>query len=391
MVASSERVPSFARCLLHYALLAVVLLGVPWGCAWLGGHEDILAGVTNFPPRTEDWGTRPELLWNHRCPFSWIVFAGFGLFALVNVWPFLRRAWRAAWAAAGVERPRERFPFPWWGWLGLGVLAAGWTLSWTRFDWFRPYQVLCSYFPIWLGFILVMNALCVRRSGTSPLTAHPVAYLASFPVSSLFWWFFEYLNRYVWNWYYVGVGELSAAEYVVYATLCFSSVLPAVAAVAAWLRTFPAFSDAVYQDMARIDLRRPAGMAFLFGVAAVGLTGIVFFPAWSYPLLWMSPLTAFVFIQHVLREPSVTDRFRLGDWSIYFRFAVASLICGFCWETWNYYALAKWIYAVPWVHRFQIWEMPLLGFAGYLPFGVECAVVTAWISPGLIGWEGARK
>jgi hypothetical protein len=27
------------------------------------------------------------------------------------------------------------------------------------------------------------------------------------------------------------------------------------------------------------------------------------------------------------------------------------------------------------VHRFEIFEMPVLGYAGYLPFGLECAVV----------------
>ena len=30
---------------------------------------------------------------------------------------------------------------------------------------------------------------------------------------------------------------------------------------------------------------------------------------------------------------------------------------------------------MPYVHRFQIFEMPLLGYAGYLPFGVECEVI----------------
>lgn len=40
---------------------------------------------------------------------------------------------------------------------------------------------------------------------------------------------------------------------------------------------------------------------------------------------------------------------------------------------------AKWVYAVPFVHDFQVWEMPLIGFAGYLPFGVECAAVTYWL------------
>ena len=28
--------------------------------------------------------------------------------------------------------------------------------------------------------------------------------------------------------------------------------------------------------------------------------------------------------------------------------------------------------------------MPLIGFGGYLPFGVECAAVTAWIYPKLV-------
>ena len=61
---------------LHYALLAVVLLGVPLACCVWGGHDELLDGLKSFPPRTEDWGFRPELLWNHRRPFRWCVFIG---------------------------------------------------------------------------------------------------------------------------------------------------------------------------------------------------------------------------------------------------------------------------------------------------------------------------
>ena len=123
---------------------------------------------------------------------------------------------------------------------------------------------------------------------------------------------------------------------------------------------------------------------FLGVVSAIGLTGIVFFPQYAYPFLWISPLAVFILVQNLLKEPSVLDTFAKGNWSVFFRFSLAALICGFCWETWNYYAVAKWVYAVPWVHRFQIWEMPLIGFGGYLPFGVECAAVTAWIYPKLV-------
>ncbi len=37
--------------------------------------------------------------------------------------------------------------------------------------------------------------------------------------------------------------------------------------------------------------------------------------------------------------------------------------------------LSKWIYEVPFVSRFKIFEMPVLGYAGYLPFGLECAII----------------
>jgi hypothetical protein len=64
-----------------------------------------------------------------------------------------------------------------------------------------------------------------------------------------------------------------------------------------------------------------------------------------------------------------------GDWSGAVGAALAAIICGGFWEMWNYFSLAKWEYSIPLVHRFKIFEMPLLGYAGYLPFGLECVVI----------------
>ena len=377
---------------LHIVLLAAVLLGVPALCAWLGGSAEIWEGVRNFPPRTEDWGFHPEKLWNHRCPFSWPWFAGMALFTAACVGPLARRAFGRTGTRfareAGPAAPRHGAPFPWWGWFGAAELAVAWVFCWSRFECCRSIQPHISYAPLWVGYILVVNALCVRRSGTSPLTAHTGAYLATFPVSSLFWWFFEYLNRYVWNWYYLGVSQMGAWEYAFYATLCFSSVLPAVTATAALLHTFEPFRDERFAGMGRVDMRTPGTRLFLAFVSALGLAGIVFIPQYTFPLLWLSPLMVFLLVQSALGEPCVLDRLRGGNWALVFRFAVAALVCGLAWETWNYHAVAKWVYAVPWVHRFQIWEMPVVGFAGYLPFGVECAAVTAWICPALVENDG---
>ena len=58
---------------------------------------------------------------------------------------------------------------------------------------------------------------------------------------------------------------------------------------------------------------------------------------------------------------------------------LAGLACGFFWEMWNMWSLAKWVYSVPFVDRFHLFEMPALGYAGYLPFGIECAAAALWI------------
>jgi hypothetical protein len=69
-----------------------------------------------------------------------------------------------------------------------------------------------------------------------------------------------------------------------------------------------------------------------------------------------------------------------GDWRAVWLAALAALICGFFWEMWNWHSFSQWIYTVPYVERFKIFEMPLLGFLGYLPFGLECLVVADWIT-----------
>jgi hypothetical protein len=76
-----------------------------------------------------------------------------------------------------------------------------------------------------------------------------------------------------------------------------------------------------------------------------------------------------------MKEQNIIDQMCAGHWSIAVSSALAALFCGGFWEMWNYFSLAKWEYSIPFVHRFLIFEMPLLGYAGYLPFGLECTVV----------------
>ncbi len=116
--------------------------------------------------------------------------------------------------------------------------ALFWVLAWTRFDTFALFQAH-TFFPLWLSLILSVNALIFKQKKTC-LLSHSKFFLL-FPVSALFWWVFEYLNRYVENWYYTG-SEYPAVTYVFLATLSFSTVLPAVESVKTYLLTFDVFN-----------------------------------------------------------------------------------------------------------------------------------------------------
>jgi hypothetical protein len=49
---------------------------------------------------------------------------------------------------------------------------------------------------------------------------------------------------------------------------------------------------------------------------------------------------------------------------------IGTLFTGFWWEFWNFYSMPKWIYTIPYVDFWRIFEMPLLGYGGYPFFGL---------------------
>jgi len=312
--------------------------------------------------------------------FSWLIFIGLAVFILLCVVTFL---WRVVSFSLRISSsPIHLVPvsfFPWWGWLGLILGSVVWTLAWTRFEWFTSFQQF-TFSPLWFSYILVVNALTFRRTGRCMLINRAGYFLRLFPLSAVFWWYFEYLNRFVQNWYYQGVEGLSPFHYFVFATLPFSTVLPAVLGTYDLLKSFQRSSCGL-EDFFRLDVKSPKSVAVvalvLFGF---GLAGIGVWPDYLFPLLWISPLTIITSIQTICGRETIFSPIRSGNWQKIFLLAISALVCGLFWEMWNYYSHAKWLYAVPFVGRFHIFEMPILGFAGYLPFGLECAVIATLAS-----------
>lgn len=255
--------------------------------------------------------------------------------------------------------------FPLYGILALALCLAAWACSWLRIDPLYRY----SFFPLWFGYILFIDALVVWRRGKSLLTRARWHYPLLFLTSSLFWWAFETLNIPVQNWHYILDQPYSPLAYFLIASLNFSTVLPAVMETAELLSTFPPLRP-------RLPASNPGPQLSIWMLALVELLGILclilpwLFPRYFFGLIWLCLVLILDPINNLCRRKSALAHIAVGDWH-FFVLPLAGLCCGFLWEMWNFYALPKWYYTIPYVGFWKIFEMPLLGYIGYLPFALE--------------------
>lgn len=349
-------------------ILSLLLLGLP--LAGIALADKPILNYFEFPPRTH---------YVAHSTFAWPLFVLtclVGLLALAGISYLLIKDRRIC-KANREHRDLSNRRWPWWGWAGLVLMLGSWFLAWNRFTWFVDLQRM-TFTPIWLGYILFINAWTWRREGQCLLKDETRFFVFLFPLSALFWWYFEYLNRFVQNWFYIGVDNYGPLQYVLLASLAFSTVLPAVMSTQQWLRSMFGLRDLPVPTLPVFSFRRPLAIALLlFSSLALILLGIM--PNLLFPFLWFAPLLLLFALQGIHGEPDLVLEFRRRGWQVIYLPALAALQCGFFWELWNYHSAAKWVYEVPFADRFKIFEMPVAGFTGYLPFGVECLAIALLI------------
>ena len=254
--------------------------------------------------------------------------------------------------------------WPGHGWLGLGLVIIFWILNWSLSD----LRTHWAFFPLWLGYCFTVDALVFMRKGHSMLTRNPGTYATLFLVSAPAWWLFELFNWRTQNWLYDGRQFFTDFQYFALASLSFSTVMPAVFGTAELVSTFNWL-----RRIRRGPLLVPT-QATLLGFFVTGwlmLVLLLLWPLYFFPFLWLSVYFILGPVNVWLKHRSLTQYTAVGDWRPVLALWLGCLICGFFWEMWNFYSYPKWIYRVPFVDFLHIFEMPLLGYGGYLPFVLE--------------------
>ena len=249
--------------------------------------------------------------------------------------------------------------------------------------WFTPI--------VWTGYILFVDALVYKVKGLSLLVSNRPEFLIIAVISIGSWWLFEFYNApRFWRsdlelwWHYHNLEPNPFLRRVGY-DWAFATISPALFETAELL-------SAVL--LSKMKASRPTKLSnkTLYLIIAAGFVSaaapLIAISAWLVPLVWLGLIALLDPINALRGQPSITGDIQRGDYRRLIALLAGGGLCGALWEFWNYWALTKWTYTVPYLPNVKIFEMPVLGYLGFPFFAVESWAVYVFVrSWGL----GAKK
>ncbi len=279
---------------------------------------------------------------------------------------------------------------PFYSYLGLVFLAI------SEFGMaFRIEPFWSWHTPIaWTGYILVVDGIIFKKRGSSWLTSDRSEFLFLAVLSIPLWAVFEGYNLLINNWHYINLPENVIARYFGYAW-AFATISPAIFETAELVGVLRSRRSSIDDrpsstlDAGRWTIDGRRSTMLIAAGAAMLLCPIV----WPSPYLAAPVWLGFIFlldpINHRLGAESLIGDVGRGRWDRLINLSASGFICGGLWEFWNYWARAKWIYDVPIMQDWKIFEMPLPGYFGFPPFALECFTMYAFVRR--LVWRGKTR
>lgn len=365
--------------ILFFGLAIAGMFVFPFLGAVIANHGDI-----HLPPHFFDYPpTAPR---TDTAPFSWIIFGIMAAIFLFVATLYIMPSWFGFKKTIPAPRTPSRPDFPWWFWLGVIMWGVPLILLWTHRPWpHLGWLLKFSDIPLFWGFILILDGYAYKRGGHSMMSTNPRELIGIGVASVSGWMVFDFLNFFIhMNWYYPFGNNLDGREFLLYALIGSSGFLPMAFEWYYLLRTFegirnrfsngPKWNPKLWVKILVLVLSYV--MLFFMGVN----------PNTFFYFVWLGPV---IILTYMLEFVGIWTPFRpiiQGNWSYFLIFALTFLFQGIILEFENYVSAARnaagvpilcqspafWMYHLPYVHRYCVFEMPLLGYLGYLPFSVYC-------------------
>ncbi len=255
---------------------------------------------------------------------------------------------------------REKI-FRWNLYVGLSILALSAVLLGLQVSFMKTWFFSFA----WWSFILIIDSLNFRKSGASPLSESPKTVLFTAFVSVFVWLIFELLNLRLNNWTYHNLPSNLLIRWAGY-FVAFATVIPA-------MRELAAFAESLLhgRDLALFKLRPSPFLLklfFLLGIASVLLA--LAWPSLFFPFVWLCFIFLLEPVNFRIKNETILRDLE-GRWVRFWSWVSAGLAAGFLWEFWNYWTISRWEYSLPYLDFWRVFEMPVFGYTGFLPFALE--------------------
>ena len=257
--------------------------------------------------------------------------------------------------------------FKWYGLLGALMIV----LAEVNFI-FKLEPFASWYFPIiWFGCIFVIDSLIYKLRKHSLMHNDRQQFIFLMALSAIIWWIYELLNAQTGNWNYWSNGApVAGMTLFIFAkrTLEFSTVLPAFFETFELFKTLNLFSHAQLKKVHKIT------KLFLFAMVGFGIFSLaaqLIAPKIFYPLIWLAFFFILDPINYLHKQPSIIKHLEDRRLHVPAITLLSGIVLGILWEFWNYWAVIKWTYNIPYLGFLKVFEMPILGYLGYLPFALS--------------------
>lgn len=194
-------------------------------------------------------------------------------------------------------------------------------------------------------------------------------------ISVFVWLIFELFNLRLKNWSYHDLPQNLFERWIGY-FVAYASVVPAMQEISLFAETILKKRKLA---LFRIKVTPVLlNLSVFFGVLSIFLA--LSKPRIFFPLAWL----CFIFLLEPcnfwLRNKTFLYDLERKEWTRFWSWLLAGLVAGFFWEFWNFWADSRWEYSLPYLHFWEVFQMPVLGYTGFLPFALEVFALHQFLS-----------
>ena len=246
--------------------------------------------------------------------------------------------------------------------IGLGAMLLAIFLLVLDVPFMKTWFYICAWWPL----IFILDSLNFRLSGSSPLSDSPRNFAFAAFISIPVWLVFELFNLRLQNWSYHRLPPELPLRWLGYC-LAFASVIPALLELSALFQT-----SLKRKPISFFRLKTTTGFLIAYMILGFFLLALsVLFPDLFFPLVWLGFIFLLEPVNYRLKIDSLLADAERNYGSRMMSWLLAGFTAGVLWESLNYWAGSHWEYTIPYLNFGRIFQMPVFGYGGFLPFALE--------------------